>query len=156
MAPDLQVFHYTQLPGAGLPPRGQRLCGCLSSRSGAGVWLSPGPSRVLLVLGGHLRPHGPDAQRSAVEPGVKPAVPRPSPTRAGCLGVRCGPDWFSSAETSFSSSCRHCSFAGSPPQSHALGQLLALPLASLALWGPGAGSLVRATLDRSASSLQVP
>lgn len=94
-----------------------------SSSSGAGV--------RLLLLGGQLRPHAPDAPPSAVGPWVKSATPLVD--LAGCLGVRCGPDWFSSAETSFSSSSRDCSSVVFLPGSRSLDQLLALPLASFAL-----------------------
>lgn len=92
------------------------------------------------VLGGQLLPHAPDALRSAVEPRVKPAShaprrPAPAAVEFAVVLIR-----FSSAETSFYSSTRDYSFAGRPAGSHALGQLLALPLASLALWGPGACS----------------
>lgn len=58
--------------------------------------------RVLLVLGGQLLPHAPDAQRSAVELWVKPAShaprrPAPAAVEFAVVLIR-----FSSAETSFS------------------------------------------------------
>lgn len=116
-----------------------------TSSPGARVWLCPESSGVCSwCWAGSFCLHAPDAQRSAVEPWVKlashaPRRPAPAAVEFAVVLIR-----FSSAETSFYSSTRDYSFAGRPPGSHTLGQLLALPLASLALWVPGACFLVRA------------